>query len=776
MAKREQCIRDIAAIARLSVFVVCLSFVYAKSDESVAMHGDLQTCVHDSMDFPTPNATTRERWLETRILEPRNGGSEMRVVFDYTPILVTSYDPSTCYSPTQGSVIITNNGVPTSIQCTTSNYVSPSKRSFIISTLIPAAVEAITDAWYVASPRIDAITTRRTSCAGVSVPSTLRTTGIANADLVVIVSGRPTVGSVIAYAGACDFDATSGRPILGLLNLGMASLTVSSAKNSKQEISKQEISKQEISKQEISKQDNSKLENSKDDVTNQHENQPDLESQHHTLSLVDQLSGLANQQAMTVAHELIHILGFSSSLFSFFEADNVLVDLSYPSTTHATGYAVKAVASPSVLEYAREFYGCSSLGAVPLEDFGGSGTAGSHWEKRILFNELMSPTISLRPILSGFTVALLVDSGWYTKNPNFDSKTFDFGRGQSCSFVQSRCNAWSSAYLCSDKRSEACFADRRQRAECSLITVSSGVPSQYRISSDSSYGGYDQYADYCPMFTPNCPCDSPDLCDRVTIDNGAKYRGESYGDSSICLDQTVVRSDYASTGDDIGCHQYLCRDGFRMMVNVGGVHHSCAGMQGQLLSVIPGICFQGSLRCPSKNYCANSGDTTTWPSISSVSPAGSRKPKDTVTLLGSRFFSVTSVTVGCSPAESFQIVSDVEMKVQLPKPSSSDMSSETTIVITTSDGRTAYIVKPFSYKYDDAASDFVSGIDKALRWFKDMHEEHVWFVPVICGSFVFLVIVFVMWRRYSRRTAKQQHRSSRDIYMVDMMPSDPNYH
>ena len=32
----------------------------------------------------------------------------------------------------------------------------------------------------------------------------------------------------------------------------------------------------------------------------------------------------------------------------------------------------------------RRYFGCESLVGVQLEDQGGSGTAGSHWEKRIL--------------------------------------------------------------------------------------------------------------------------------------------------------------------------------------------------------------------------------------------------------------------------------------------------------------------------------------------------------------------------------------------------------
>jgi leishmanolysin len=47
--------------------------------------------------------------------------------------------------------------------------------------------------------------------------------------------------------------------------------------------------------------------------------------------------------------------------------------------------------SPNVLATAREYYNCSSIEGMQLENEGGEGSAGSHWEKTILFNEYMNP-------------------------------------------------------------------------------------------------------------------------------------------------------------------------------------------------------------------------------------------------------------------------------------------------------------------------------------------------------------------------------------------------
>jgi len=50
---------------------------------------------------------------------------------------------------------------------------------------------------------------------------------------------------------------------------------------------------------------------------------------------------------------------------------------------------------------------------VPLENDGDSGSAGSHFEKTLYFNEVMIGSTSTYMIYSGFTWSVLADSGWY---------------------------------------------------------------------------------------------------------------------------------------------------------------------------------------------------------------------------------------------------------------------------------------------------------------------------------------------------------------------------
>ena len=76
---------------------------------------------------------------------------------------------------------------------------------------------------------------------------------------------------------------------------------------------------------------------------------------------------------------------------------------------NGVSYQVKLVKTPTVLMMARRHYNCPETAAqradgatvckpsepecldgMPLEDHGGEGTASSHWEKRVMYSELMS--------------------------------------------------------------------------------------------------------------------------------------------------------------------------------------------------------------------------------------------------------------------------------------------------------------------------------------------------------------------------------------------------
>ena len=90
------------------------------------------------------------------------------------------------------------------------------------------------------------------------------------------------------------------------------------------------------------------------------------------------------------------------------------------------GETYSTIILPNVLSFAQDFYGCSSLDGVPLEQEGSVGTSLSHWDKAFLPNEFMNPTIESPGIMSDFTFELLKGSGWYQVNINCHSLTLTF--------------------------------------------------------------------------------------------------------------------------------------------------------------------------------------------------------------------------------------------------------------------------------------------------------------------------------------------------------------
>ena len=123
--------------------------------------------------------------------------------------------------------------------------------------------------------------------------------------------------------------------------------------------------------------------------------------------------------ALVLIHEILHGLGWSDTAFDSYQdlslsTTSKTIGLSgVVETTMRRGKKVKQIILPNVVATAREYFGCSSITGVELEDEGGSGTSGSHWERRIVPEDLMIGTINNLNGLSNFTMSLLEGTGWY---------------------------------------------------------------------------------------------------------------------------------------------------------------------------------------------------------------------------------------------------------------------------------------------------------------------------------------------------------------------------
>lgn len=96
------------------------------------------------------------------------------------------------------------------------------------------------------------------------------------------------------------------------------------------------------------------------------------------------------------------------------------------------------IKSPLVLELGKKYFGCPTMEGVGLENGGGSGSSGSHWERAELGDEAMTAADINEPKYSLFTLSLLEDSGWYKPDYSMADEII-FGYGEGCGFINERC-------------------------------------------------------------------------------------------------------------------------------------------------------------------------------------------------------------------------------------------------------------------------------------------------------------------------------------------------
>ncbi|VDP70289.1 unnamed protein product [Echinostoma caproni] len=133
-------------------------------------------------------------------------------------------------------------------------------------------------------------------------------------------------------------------------------------------------------------------------------------------------------------HELLHALGFSSSLFAMYRDP-----LGRPLTPRDPKTQLPALG----WSHSGAFFNCPTLDGVELEDQDEPGVFLTHWEKRILENELMTATYTNSYRVSPITLAMMEDTGlvtvcWYLANYSM-SHDFSWGRGRGCAFATASC-------------------------------------------------------------------------------------------------------------------------------------------------------------------------------------------------------------------------------------------------------------------------------------------------------------------------------------------------
>ena len=609
--------------------------------------GPHHNCMHDRLSRGRRASVARQ---QRRLQETP---SPLRVVFNLDPL---DADPEhACASvgqvvavgaPAAGAVgcdaTVLDNCYFT---CTEAHVLTDGGRA-ALGRLLPAVGAFLGAAFAIRAPIVGRLNVTDRPCGfggDVRVPPAVLADGVADADVVIFVTARPIPSDALAFAGHCQSDqgATDPyvpmRPLVGHVNVDPAELGALDA----------------------------------------------------TAWADDErrVDGVLK----VLLHETFHVLGFTYDKIRELPCpDAPSYDRYQPSTweprpcaaagsrdpvaVHRVttgGYAhdERRVHTPKVVEAARRHFDCAEaaeqaadplytcasgecIDGAALEDAGGEGTNGSHWEKRLFLGETMCGTTQdgETSAVSALTLALFEDAGWYRPDyavaaPKcfFDAswcaaadggrearEPLRWGAGQGCGFLGS-CDgdAWDGdGYWCEAPAAEGCTVGRVALGYCTLGQYS-GKPADFRqyVGLPENAGGRPT-EDYCPITAPyrdwDCRYPPRELDNALTAAAAALGEGQARGPSARCFASSLHNTTVTLRTDAyFGCYEHRCLAADRLQLRVSGQWLDCAAYEGGALKLAGWV---GELVCPNATELCAGADDLEWPIVTAVTGPGDVTP------------------------------------------------------------------------------------------------------------------------------------------------------
>ena len=266
-----------------------------------------------------------------------------------------------------------------------------------------------------------------------------------------------------------------------------------------------------------------------------------------------------------IIHQLTHILGFMYELFDKYEIgfSNVIkTDMEIRTIQGKERKEKKYIISPRVVSYAKKYFNCENITGVELEDSSSyDDYNSSHWEARILLGEYMNSEVHTpEQAISGFTLALLEDSGWYKAN-YYTGGLMRFGKHQGCAFLYEDCevndnsknkfkNDLFAVSAINDLQRTTCSSGRQSR--CYIITnnkMSRGLHiSGKEIADDCFVSDFDKDEEDLSFFVGSCNKGNGEYGTKIYYNNNYRGKngnfpdifGEEISDNSFCVLSSVV--------------------------------------------------------------------------------------------------------------------------------------------------------------------------------------------------------------------------------------------
>ena len=303
-------------------------------------------------------------------------------------------------------------------------------------------------------------------------------------------------------------------------------------------------------------------------------------------------------------HEITHILVFDPYLLQSFQATKQeFIDDEIKSF----------VVSSKALEKARFHFGCDSLEGIPLEDQGGDGSVGSHWEGRYMLGDYMVSTNYHENAISDITLGLFEDSGWYKVN-YYTGGLFRFGKNKGCEFFEKKCLINQKAAFnefCHKAKEPKCLNSHLATGECYIGDYKDeDIPKKYQYFKRGRLGGLFN-ANYCPTADAYFESISENTyyfetnCNYGSSQNLHPHYGEIIGNRSACFESSLVPrySPQPFRWRSI-CYKMICdRINKNIIVFVNDLKVTCP-YKGGMLQKIKG--FKGKIKCPEYNAICTS--------------------------------------------------------------------------------------------------------------------------------------------------------------------------
>ncbi|EGR33994.1 leishmanolysin family protein, putative, partial [Ichthyophthirius multifiliis] len=246
-------------------------------------------------------------------------------------------------------------------------------------------------------------------------------------------------------------------------------------------------------------------------------------------------------------HEILHVIGFSANLMYYWidpetnepyntdYINKLQIKLNY------RGLKTTLLTSKNVVKVTKKYYNCPTAQGMQLENQGGVGSVGAHWERTVIFNEIMTAGgITVNIAFSIFTIAALKDTGFYPDvNENMADQIY-WGKGKGCDFLENACQS---------QTQYPEFAQNINDYQCSFEYDGFGI------------AFIDQYSDGCPIIYPNFDqiCSNPYIINDKNKKNQELKQLSNYSTNSKCFQSSVSKSSSIIYSEsNLRCHQFKC--------------------------------------------------------------------------------------------------------------------------------------------------------------------------------------------------------------------------